>query len=194
MSDDQPPDLSRDPEGSASADDADKQVLNYASPGTAVRLVTVATFNQSWEAHLACGKLEAEGIRAVLDNENMVNVGGGLYTNMTGGIKLQVPHDQLQRALAALPDRVRGRIVPCPKCGLTDTRPVELSPGMKMLCLCLLGLPYLFLTHPWVCLDCGHLFKPPPRPPVKDDEEEEDDDESASPREPTRERRGGQEP
>jgi hypothetical protein len=154
----------------------ERPVLSYASPGTGVKLVTLATFGQDWEAHLALGKLEAEGIRAVLDNENFVNAGGGLYTNMTGGIKLKVAQEDLQVALAALPARVRGRIVPCPKCGLIDTRPIELSTGMKMLCLCLLGLPYLFLTHPWVCLDCGHLFKPPPRPAEDDDDDDEKDD------------------
>jgi hypothetical protein len=180
MSEDEPTPFSRDPEGSAPDDENNgnhpKPLLNYASPGTGIKLVTVATFGQSWEAHLAVGKLETEGIRAVLDNENMVNVGGGLYTNMTGGIKLKVAQEDLPRALAALPERVRGRITPCPKCGLTDTRPVELSPGMKMFCLCLLGLPYLFFTRPWICLDCNHLFKPPPPPPVTEDDDDEEDD------------------
>jgi hypothetical protein len=180
MSDDDPttdgngsePEQSTPPDNGA----APRPVLSYASPGTGVKLVTVATFGQSWEAHLAVGKLEAEGIRAVLDNENIVNVGGGLYTNMTGGIKLKVAQEDLPRALAALPARVRGRIVVCPNCGLTDTRPVELTIGVKMLCLCLLGLPYLFLTHPWVCLDCGHLFKPPPRPAVTEADDDDDDE------------------
>lgn len=171
-----------EPEQIAPADngDAPRPVLSYASPGTGVKLVTVVTFGQDWEAHLALGKLEAEGIRGVLDNENFVNAGGGLYTNMSGGIKLKVAQEDLPRALAALPARVRGRIVTCPKCGLTDTRPVELTIGVKMLCLCLLGLPYLFLTHPWLCLDCGHLFKPPPRPKVVEDDDKEDDEDDDS--------------
>src|SRR4051794_3115277 len=100
--------------------------LSYSMPGTvsgasAMRLVTVATFGQSWEAHLACGKLEAAGIPAVLADENIVGTGGGLYTNMTGGIKLQVPAVDVERAAALLPRRVRPVVVKCPKCGGTET-------------------------------------------------------------------------
>lgn len=169
-------------EGAAA--EGERPVLNYARPGTeraGMKLVTVATFGQAWEAHLACGKLEAEGIPAVIADENMVGIGGGIYTNMVGGVKLQVPQQDVQRALAALPERVRGRIVVCPKYGMTDTRAVELSPGMKMFCLCLLGLPYLFFTRPWVCLDCGHLFKAPPKPVVREEDEEEEEGEEDMP-------------
>jgi hypothetical protein len=154
----------------------ERPVLNYASPGTGVRLVTIATFGHAWEAHLAVGKLESEGIRAVLADENVVSASGGIYNNAIGGVKLQVAQQDVPQALAVLPERVRGRIVVCPKCGLTDTRPMELSPGMKMLCLCLLGLPYLFFTRPWVCIDCGHLFKSPPPAPRRDENNEDDDD------------------
>ena len=48
----------------------------------------------------------------------------------------------------------------------------------------ILGLPYLFLTHPWICLNCNHLFNPPPRPPVKEEDEdgEDEDDDAAAPK------------
>jgi hypothetical protein len=176
--DDAEQEFSRDPQGGESNG---HPILGYARPGAAqpgMRLVTVATFGDGWEAHLAIGKLEAEGIPAVLADENIVGTGGGIYTNLAGGIKLQVPEADIERALAALPSRVRTRIVPCPSCRKSDTRPVELTPGVKILFLLLLGIPYLFVTRPWVCLDCGHLFKPPPAPPDGDDDDDDDDDDA----------------
>src|SRR5690349_7452846 len=82
--------------------------LGYAGPdlprpGRATSLVTVATFAEAWEAHLAAGKLEADGIPTSIADENIVAAGGGLYTNLTGGIKLQVFATDVDRAMAALP-------------------------------------------------------------------------------------------
>src|SRR5215218_2756481 len=118
--------------------------LNYVRDGVVppgADLVTVATFADSWEGHLAIGKLEAAGIAAALADENIVSAGGGLYTNMTGGVKLQVPRVEVERALAALPRRVRARIVMCPRCRSTETRQVDFSPGVKIAFLLMLGLP-----------------------------------------------------
>ena len=69
-----------------------RPVLNYAQPGTvgggkeqgAMNLVTIATFAQAWEAHLAAGKLESEGIPAVIADENIINASGGLYIEKDG--------------------------------------------------------------------------------------------------------------
>jgi hypothetical protein len=155
--------------------------LNYALPGTvggagAMKLVTLATFGQAWEAHLACGKLESAGIPAVIADENIVTAGGGLYTNMTGGIKLQVPAVDVERAAALLPRRVRNVVVKCPRCGSTDTRQVEFSPGLKALFLVMLGIPYLFVDRPWVCLDCSTVWKRPADADADDDEDQDDDE------------------
>jgi hypothetical protein len=160
----------------------ERPVLNYAQPGTvggnergaAMNLVTIATFAQAWEAHLAAGKLESEGIAAVIADENIVGTGGGLYTNMVGGIKLQVPRVDRERALAALPKRVRGVEVQCPRCRSTDTHQIDFSPGLKILFLLLLGLPYLFVQRPWACLDCGNVWRAPSGGAVDQKDEDED--------------------
>ena len=168
-----------DGDDEAREEGAPPPTLSYSMPGTvsgagAMKLVTVATFGQSWEAHLACGKLEAAGIPAVLADENIVGTGGGLYTNMTGGIKLQVPAVDVERAVALLPRRVRPVVVKCPKCGGTETRQAEFSPGLKAMFLVLLGIPYLFVERPWVCLGCRLVWK---RDLEKEEEEDEDEDE-----------------
>jgi hypothetical protein len=155
-------------------------LLNYARPGTerpSMSLVTIATFGQSWEAHLAAGKLEAAGIPAVLVDENINAVGGGLYTTMSGGIKLQVPQIDADRALQALPQRVRINHVKCPKCGSADTRQIDFSPGLKICFLLLLGIPYLFVQRPWVCLSCSNVWRATPQQQKQADEDDEDDDE-----------------
>jgi len=150
-------------DGIARASPARTIRLGYARPGTerpAMSLVTIATFAQSWEAHLAAGKLESAGIPAVLADENIVGIGGGIYTGLAGGIKLQVPQQDIQRALAELPERVRVRQMECPRCKSMQTREIDFTPGVKALFLVLLGLPYLFVGKPWVCLDCQYAWKP----------------------------------
>src|SRR4051794_33328095 len=144
-----------DPDSAQPAEPTEPPALNYARPGTersSMALVTIATFGQSWEAHLAAGKLEAAGIPAVLVDENINAVGGGLYTSMSGGIKLQVPQIDVDRALEALPQRVRINHVKCPRCASADTRQIDYSPGLKIFFLLLLGIPYLFVQKPLVCL------------------------------------------
>jgi hypothetical protein len=170
------------PDANQPAEPAESAPLNYARPGTerpSMSLVTIATFGHSWEAHLAAGKLEAAGIPAVLVDENINAVGGGIYTSMVGGIKLQVPQIDVDRALEALPRHVRISRVKCPKCGSDDTRQIDYSPGLKIFFLLLLGIPYLFVQKPWICLSCSNVWRAPPqqqKQEEKDDEDDEDDE------------------
>jgi hypothetical protein len=169
-------------------DDPDQPppTLDYATPGqppfkSAAALVTIATFAEAWEARLALGKLEADGIPASLADENMVGIGGGLYTNMVGGIKLQVPAADAQRARMLLPARVRGRVTRCPRCGSTDTVEIGYTPTEKILFLLLLGLPYLFVQKRWLCHACTHAWAGPGGDDAEDErpEREDDDDDEA---------------
>lgn len=177
-----------DPDAAQPSEPAEPAALNYARPGTerpSMSLVTIATFGHSWEAHLAAGKLEAAGIPAVLVDENINAVGGGIYTSMVGGIKLQVPQIDADRALDALPQRVRIAQVKCPKCGSTDTRQIDFSPGLKIFFLLLLGIPYLFVHKPWVCLSCSNVWRAAPvaknRADAQDDEDDDDEEEDKKP-------------
>jgi len=51
---------------------------------------TIATYENMVDAHIALGRLQAEGIPASLADENLVQT-DWLYSPMVGGIKLQVP-------------------------------------------------------------------------------------------------------
>ena len=54
-----------------------------------MKLVTIATFDNMPEAHIAMGRLKAEGIPCSLADENLVQT-DWLYSIAIGGIKLQV--------------------------------------------------------------------------------------------------------
>lgn len=63
--------------------------------------VTVATFDDMPSAHIALGRLRAEGIEAVLADEHLVQA-DWLYSLAVGGIKLRVPAAEAARAREAL--------------------------------------------------------------------------------------------
>lgn len=51
--------------------------------------VTIATYDNSTDAHIALGRLSAEGIEAVLFDDHMVQM-DWLYAIALGGVKLRV--------------------------------------------------------------------------------------------------------
>jgi hypothetical protein len=61
------------------------------------RLVVVASFGFPTEAGLAKNRLEYEGIRAFLDNENTI-AADFLLSNATGGVKIFVGESDAARA------------------------------------------------------------------------------------------------
>jgi tetratricopeptide (TPR) repeat protein len=67
------------------------------------RLLTVATFANPVEAHLAKNRLESAGIKAFLEGQETVGMAWHL-TNAFGGIKLQVPEADAIDATAILQD------------------------------------------------------------------------------------------
>jgi len=66
-----------------------------------VELTTVATFDNMPAAHIAKGRLEAEGIPCWLQDENLVQT-DWLYNIAVGGIKLQVETRYAERARVIL--------------------------------------------------------------------------------------------
>lgn len=67
-------------------------------------LVTVERFTEVWEAHILRARLEAEGLLASVADEHLVAM-DWFYSNAIGGVRVQVPACELDRArdiLAAL--------------------------------------------------------------------------------------------
>ena len=75
------------------------------SPGITLvdadELITVATYDKLTDAHIALGRLVAEGIEAQLFDEQMVQM-DWLYAIALGGIKLRVARSDESAALKVL--------------------------------------------------------------------------------------------
>lgn len=67
-------------------------------------LITVKTFWTSYEANIVKSYLESEGIECLLKDELTINA-DPLLTNAIGGIKLQVPSSQYEKAYHLLDER-----------------------------------------------------------------------------------------
>jgi hypothetical protein len=132
----------------------------------------VAAFPQPVLAHIARGRLEAEGIECALADENIVAV-QWLYSGAVGGVKLLVRESHQERALRILreadPRRssssrwVTGDLDEprCPRCGCLD---LAREPAPRWLLLpswLLLGVPLAFLPRGWRCRHCSHRFTRP---------------------------------
>ena len=57
---------------------------------------TIATFSKPEDAHLLRMRLEAAGIEACLQDENVVQL--GYFSNMMGGVQVQVSEDDVAAA------------------------------------------------------------------------------------------------
>jgi rubredoxin len=138
------------------------------------KLVTVATFDISYEAHLAKARLEDEGIPALLLDENIVTM-MMRYSHAVGGIKLQVRKSDAVRAKALLSMPAMGfdddetEPLPreegedektCPACGAGDVYFERFSPGCAFASVLLLGFPLIFLRKKWRCMKCNRRFDP----------------------------------
>jgi len=64
-------------------------------------MITIATFDTMPDAHIALGRLQAEGIDGCLADEHLVQT-DWLYAIAVGGIKLQVDESDAARAHAIL--------------------------------------------------------------------------------------------
>lgn len=66
-----------------------------------MRLVTIATFGEAPQAHLARNALEAAGIQAAIADESLIGM-DWLMSNAIGGVKVQVREEDAERAVAVL--------------------------------------------------------------------------------------------
>lgn len=131
--------------------------------------VTVASFLQPVEAHLARTKLESEGIPCVVGDENLVSVYNFL-SNAVGGVKLKVPDYALEQAREALRPQPRlvvvadedgdadGEMV-CPRCRSYDVYYHRFNRRVAGVFILLLGFLVPWRDRRWTCKQCGHEWK-----------------------------------
>ena len=127
---------------------------------------TVASFREPFKAHLAQGRLEAEGIPAVVLDDHLVRL-DWVLSQAIGGVKIQVHEENMSQAreilaadcteeLSAL-ERDQTEATPdsvCPKCGSGVLSSHPYSPWSLVPSLFFL-VPVFFRRKKWVCRDCG---------------------------------------
>ncbi|TXK37996.1 DUF2007 domain-containing protein [Pontibacter qinzhouensis] len=144
----------------------------------ALRLVTIATFNQPTEAHILKGRLESEGIPCYLGDEHIVGA-HPFYSVAVGGVKLQVAeqHEAEARHLVELVQSGRGHLDPdddielapfmqehepqtcCPICDSEHVQEENYSKTVFSFVYLLLGFPPPFFKRKYKCSACGYAWK-----------------------------------
>jgi hypothetical protein len=124
-------------------------------------MLTVATFSKPEEAHMLRLRLEAGGVPAYIQDENMVQT-DWLYSNAIGGVRVQIDEDDVDRAKEILEDpgiETEPVGMPaCPTCSSTNTAPDELPRRLSFLSMLLAGIPVLFSKTRWRCAHCRHAW------------------------------------
>lgn len=127
---------------------------------------TVARFTEPYLAHIAKGRLEAEGVSAVVLDEHIVSM-NWLYSFAVGGVRTQVLDSDLDQARLILKKDFFEELL--------ETSEAQQAPSPEDICpkcrsLSISGNPYsfwslipsLFFSAPiffrkkkWVCNDCN---------------------------------------
>lgn len=132
-------------------------------------LVTLWKFRDLPEALLAKSKLEASGITAFLQNDELVRV-QWLYSNLIGGILLQVSPEDADAALELLQEPIPDSMAlepggvaylqpRCPQCGSLDVEHEGLNKLVTFGTWLALGFPIRATVDKWRCSACAHEWQ-----------------------------------
>jgi hypothetical protein len=136
----------------------------------APELVVVRTFTSVPDAHVARSVLDAAGIPTHLADDNII-AADWLYSNAVGGVKLLVPSDRLDEAIAILetpaldaelapvesidaPHEKRPEDI-CPQCGGVQFEPIKRGRRGAALTWLLVGVPLIPVHRAFRCRQCG---------------------------------------
>ncbi|MGH8397892.1 MAG: putative signal transducing protein [Gammaproteobacteria bacterium] len=136
------------------------------------KLVTVASYVNAWEARIASGRLESEGISIFIADENYV-LQNWAISQALGGVKIQVlasDVDEARKVIAALnngeyalfPDTETERNAEpaCSKCGSHDIKTrFSLRSWVLMLGTLAAGAGYPARRNMHQCQGCGHKWR-----------------------------------
>ncbi|MEM9303893.1 MAG: hypothetical protein AAGE01_17395 [Pseudomonadota bacterium] len=126
-------------------------------------LVTIASYTDAIEANLAMGRLRAEGVEAVLADDQHIWANWAM-SQALGGVKLRVLRRDIVEAQAIIAAHDTGSFAlpspleTCPACGSTEVGPPVLWRRLSLLSLFVFSVPL-----PWRsgmrCGRCGHSWK-----------------------------------
>lgn len=131
-----------------------------------VKVSTIRQYRDQTEASMARSVLESAGIPCFLRDENTIRI-DWLWSNLMGGIRLQVAEEDVEAAEAVLSQPIPGSIAidgqedyqqpKCPQCGSLDISFNNFDAKVGAVSLLFLGFP---LPSPvdkdyWHCHACG---------------------------------------
>jgi predicted RNA-binding Zn-ribbon protein involved in translation (DUF1610 family) len=125
-----------------------------------MNFIPLRAYDSYIDANLRLQQLEAEGIRAYLQDEHTVTI-DPILSNAVGGIKLLVYEEQAERAreiIETLEKEYRNSFV-CPSCGshkfheVTDTK--KAVNWLSAIITYLFGNYAVSVTKVFRCFDCG---------------------------------------
>lgn len=131
-----------------------------------MNFIPLRAYDSYITANLRLQQLEAEGIRASLQDEYTVTI-DPILSNAVGGIKLLVYEEQYQRAkeiIEKMEEEYRNTFV-CPKCGssqfheITDTK--KAVNWFSAIITWLFGNYAVTVTKVFRCFECGFETKDP---------------------------------
>ena len=129
------------------------------------RLVTVRRYRDLTEAFVGRSLLESAGIPAWIADEHLVRL-VWFYSNLVGGMRLQVDEHNEAAAREILEERAPGTISygpeevylqpTCPKCGSDEiTLGDGTERGWSLVALYVLSIPVPPRAAAWHCAKCG---------------------------------------
>jgi XTP/dITP diphosphohydrolase len=132
------------------------------------QLVTIWHFRDLPAAQIALSKLESAGITCELADDEMVRM-DWFYSNLIGGIRLQVAEDEVEEALTLLREPVADHFTAeeigeefsqpqCPNCGSLDVTHVNRPRAVTYLALAALSLPIMSGIDEMKCETCGNTW------------------------------------
>jgi ribosomal protein L37AE/L43A len=131
-----------------------------------MEFILLQSFTSYIDAHIVRGRLEQEGIRCWLKDENTVTI-NPIWAGAVGGIKLMVSRHQWERA-SELVQRFmqeKKRRLSCPQCGGHDielvSSPRKAVNWFSALAGFFLGDYALPAGKVWHCFHCHAEFKEP---------------------------------
>ncbi|MBC5835595.1 DUF2007 domain-containing protein [Flavobacterium sp. F372] len=131
------------------------------------KFIKIANYQYASEAYLYKAKLQSEGIKVFLQNENTINT-DPLLSNALGGVKLFVKSEDVMKAkqiLDAIPEysvNDKGELLSCPNCGSTTITMVTSIKDVKSFFAFVYGLLTLsmplFSKQKYKCESCNFEF------------------------------------
>lgn len=135
-----------------------------------MEIVTLKVFDNPMEAHLLKTKLESEGIRCFLQDENIVSL-NPLYNYAVGGIKLNIRFADLEMANQIIQEIENApslddhdQEIRCPECGSTDLytnfKSMKGTKGLfSAIVSFLMGVFPVYYKNVYKCKNCENEFK-----------------------------------